>query len=71
MCGDVGVAKKVNMVTKTKKKKVDIRCPVCGGHTVRHGFNTTKSGKWARRKCQECGTTFYEDKKSSKMEVKK
>jgi len=40
-----------------------IKCKNCGSfHTVRHGFNTTKSGKFARRKCQECGTTFYEDR---------
>jgi len=49
------------------KVKKEIRCRACGSnHTVRHGYNTTKSGKWARRKCQECGSTFYEDKEVSK-----
>ncbi len=59
------------MVAKVKvKTKEKISCPFCkGSHTVRHGFNTTKSGKWARRKCQDCGTTFYEGS-TKKMEEK-
>lgn len=37
------------------------RCPECGSvHTVRHGYNVTKKGRFPRRKCQQCGTTFYE-----------
>lgn len=43
-----------------------IVCPYCGsGNTNRHGFNVTKQGKFPRRKCQECGRTFYEDKEVS------
>lgn len=43
-------------------KKIQIKCPSCDGeHTVRHGYNVTKTGKFARRKCQQCGTTFYEN----------
>lgn len=43
-------------------------CPQCkSNHTVRHGFNVTKKrGKLLRRKCQECGTTFYENKGGDK-----
>lgn len=45
---------------KTNKK---VKCPNCGStHTTGHGYNVTKKGKFARRKCQECGTTFYPDK---------
>jgi transposase-like protein len=52
------------LVVKTKgKAKEKISCPSCKSlHTVRHGWNVTKKGKYARRKCQECGTTFYENK---------
>lgn len=48
-----------------KKASNEFVClnPDCGSkHTIRHGFNVTKKGKFARRKCQECGTTFYENK---------
>ena len=50
----------------TKTKVVNVRkreysCTNCKScHTVRHGYNVTKTGRYARRKCQECGTTFYE-----------
>jgi len=46
------------------KKPISIKeCPDCkSGYTVRYGFNTTKTGVWRRRKCQECGRTFYENK---------
>lgn len=48
--------------------KIDFKCPKCGDfHTVRYGYNVTKSGRFARRKCLNCGSTFYEDKKK-KME---
>ncbi len=51
----------VTKVKKTRKQKVFI-CPTCNSeHTVRHGFNTNIGGKRQRRKCQECGHTFYED----------
>lgn len=37
------------------------KCPKCGGnYTIRHGFNVTKKGSFPRRKCQQCGVTFYE-----------
>jgi transposase-like protein len=53
------------MASKVKKEKKDKKiysCWACGSeHTVRHGFNVTKSGKYPRRKCQNCGTTFYEE----------
>ncbi len=50
----------VDLVVKEKKKVYF--CPKCKSpHTIRHGFNVTKKGRWARRKCQECGTTFYEN----------
>ena len=49
-------------VKKSVKAKVEMQCPQCGDfHTVRHGYNVTKKGKFARRKCQNCGTTFYEN----------
>lgn len=52
------------MAVKITTKK-PIKCPKCGsGHTVRHGFNVTKAGKYPRRKCWDCGTTFYEDYES-------
>lgn len=39
-------------------------CPECRSkETVRHGFNTTKHGKFRRRKCNDCGHTFYEETK--------
>lgn len=48
---------------KNQKTGSQFVCPSCGGsHTIRHGFNVTKRGKFARRKCQQCGTTFYENK---------
>jgi len=56
------------MVVRMKNEEL-IKCPneLCkSSHTVRHGYNTTKKGKFARRKCQECGTTFYENKEVSK-----
>lgn len=28
--------------------------------TVRVGYNITKKGRFPRRKCKKCGTTFYE-----------
>lgn len=38
-------------------------CPKCGHNkTVRVGFNVTKRGKFPRRKCMGCGSTFYESK---------
>jgi transposase-like protein len=44
-----------------------VECPHCKSeHTVRHGYNRTKKGKFPRRKCQECGTTFYESKEAEK-----
>ncbi len=53
--------------TQETQVKKEIICPRCKkSHTVRHGFNVTKSGKWARRKCQECGATFYENKEGMK-----
>ena len=43
------------------------KCPKCGfEHTVRHGFNVTKKGKFPRRKCLRCGSTFYEKKEGEK-----
>ena len=36
-------------------------CPKCGHwHTVRCGFNVTKKGRFQRRQCMQCGSTFYE-----------
>lgn len=47
------------------KVVVGMKCPSCGqSHTVRHGYNMTKKGRFARRKCQECGTTFYENREA-------
>jgi transposase-like protein len=45
------------------KKETNNICDKCGSsHTVRHGTNTTISkGKRHRRKCQDCGHTFYEE----------
>ncbi len=46
-----------------EKAGIYFLCPKCSsGHTVGHGFNVTKAGKFARQKCQECGTTFYKNK---------
>ncbi len=57
------------MVAKEETKK-GFQCPngLCKSyHTVRHGYNVTKKrGKLPRRKCQECGTTFYENKEDKK-----
>lgn len=54
------------MVSRMRAGEI-VRCPDCGGnHTVRHGYNVTKKGRWARRKCQGCGRTFYEDKEVSR-----
>ncbi len=39
----------------------DNKCPKCGYEkTVRVGFNVNKKGKFPRRKCLNCGITFYE-----------
>jgi len=52
-------------VVELKTEKI-IKCPNCGStHTTGHGYNVTKKGKFARRKCQECGTTFYPDKQEA------
>jgi len=56
------------MMAMKVKIKETTQCPNLNcrsEHTVRHGFNTTKKGKFARRKCQECGTTFYENKEGN------
>lgn len=45
------------------------QCPQCGfGHTVRYGFNVTKKGRFPRRKCMRCGTTFYESSEGNNVE---
>ncbi len=57
-------------MTIAKEKKLELGayiCPECGyDHTVRHGYNVTKQGKFARRKCLKCGSTFYENKAGRK-----
>ena len=32
-----------------------VKCPVCGGRTQRRGFNITRTSKYQRHHCQECG----------------
>ena len=43
--------------------RYEFKCPVCGStHTVSHGdIVTVKRGVLKRRKCQDCGHTFYEE----------
>lgn len=43
----------------------EYQCTRCGsGHTVAHGDNVSvKQGMRKRRKCQDCGHTFYADVK--------
>ena len=48
------------------KEKAKYTCPRCGSsHTVKHGYNRTVDRELKqRRKCQECGHTFYQDKEA-------
>jgi len=40
--------------------KVKYSCPECQStHNIGHGSNITRQGEHARRKCKECGRTFY------------
>ena len=53
------------MSIKRQEGTKRINCPECDSdYTIRHGFNVTKIGKFARRKCQHCGRTFYENKEA-------
>ncbi len=64
MLGLIG-KKGMNQGKMTSKPMISepIKCPKCrSGHTVKHGYNVTLKGKFPRRKCQHCGTTFYEKK---------
>ncbi len=43
-----------------------IKCPKCKSeHIVKHGYHVTLKGKFPRRKCQNCGTTFYKNKEGN------
>lgn len=49
------------------KANKDLKCPECGSaKTVKQGTVTTRKGKKPRRKCQECGRTFYARKTGGK-----
>jgi len=51
------------MVIRVDKGVEILDCPRCqSAKTVRHGFIRNVNGKWQRRKCQDCGHTFYENK---------
>jgi len=38
-----------------------VECPRCGGDSTKFGLvPSVKAGKMQRRRCKECGHTFYE-----------
>jgi len=47
-------------------EEIKYKCPNCGGeHTTKWTKVVNKSGIKLRRKCQECGQTFYPEDKGN------
>ena len=46
------------------------KCPVCGGRTIKRGFNYTRAGKYQRYQCLECGAWSQGEKVNSDKVLK-